>query len=214
MVRPRTASHHLGQSGSKIGRSHVGLSRKPFREVSDVVPLFVVLLVAVVAELAVLVAVGHAIGVLPTIGLLVAAAFLGSWLLRREGRRALGEFREAARTRRPPAHEMSDGVLIAAGGLLIIVPGFISDVCGLVCLFPPTRALLRKRMVRAAEKRSQAVQDQVWLHTQRVYREHGATAPGDDVIDGEVVSVTEDDETGHSGPQLPRTRRPGGPSHA
>ncbi|MDA3631115.1 FxsA family protein [Saccharopolyspora oryzae] len=164
-------------------------------------PIFVVLLIAVAAEIAVLVALGQVIGVLPTLGLLVAGAVLGAWLLRREGRRTMVEFREAARLRRSPDREISDGVLIAASGLLIILPGLLSDVAGLLLLFPPIRAVLRKRMLRAAERRSKQMQDQVWLHTQRVRRERGSA--GSDVIDGEVVSVTEDDEpTADAGPKL------------
>ncbi|PKW18872.1 FxsA family protein [Saccharopolyspora spinosa] len=164
--------------------------------------ILALLLVAGVVELAVLVAIGQAIGVLPTIGLLVAAAVLGGWLLRWQGRRTLREFREATRQRRPPEKELSDGVLIAAAGILIILPGFLSDVAGLLCLLPPVRAVLRKRMLRAAERRSKAMQDQMWLHTQQAYRRQGATAPGGDVIDGEVVSVTEDDEPAAPGPEL------------
>ncbi|MGW1676137.1 FxsA family protein [Saccharopolyspora sp. NPDC002376] len=164
-------------------------------------PIFVVLLVAVVAEIAVLVVLGQAIGVLPTLGLLVAGAVLGTWLLRREGRRTVAEFREAARLRRSPDREISDGVLIAASGLLIFLPGLLSDIAGLLLLFPPIRAVLRKRMLRAAERRSKQMQDRVWLHTQRVRRERGAA--GSDVIDGEVISVTEDDEpTADAGPKL------------
>lgn len=173
-------------------------------------PILVLLLVAGVVELAVLVALGQVIGVLPTIGLLLAAAVLGTWLLRREGRRTLREFREAASQRRPPEKELSDGVLIAAGGILIILPGFISDVLGLLCLFPPTRALLRKRMMRAAERRSKEMQDQMWLRAQRIQRRRGTTTPGSDVIDGEVVSVAEDDEPASAGgPELlPPQRSP------
>lgn len=152
-------------------------------------PILVLLLIAGVAELAVLVALGQAIGLLPTIGLLVLAAILGSWLLRREGRRTLGEFREAARLRRPADREISDGMLIAAGGLLIVLPGFLSDVAGLLLLLPPTRALVRKRMMRAAEKRAKQMQDQVWLHQQRFNRAGGRSG---DFVDGEVVDETDD----------------------
>ncbi|RRO18052.1 FxsA family protein [Saccharopolyspora rhizosphaerae] len=160
-------------------------------------PILVLLLIAGVAELAVLVALGQAIGLLPTIGLLVLAAVLGSWLLRREGRRTLGEFREAARLRRPPEREISDGMLIAAGGLLIVLPGFLSDVAGLLLLLPPTRALVRKRMMRAAEERAKKVQDQVWLHQQRFGRGGGRSG---DFIDGEVVDETDDPPSASSTP--------------
>lgn len=113
-------------------------------------PILLILLVAAVVEVAVLVAVGDAIGVLPTIGLLLLASLVGAWLLRREGSRTLRAFADAARTRRPPHRELVDGVLIAASGVLIVVPGFVSDVIALLVLLPPTRALLRRRILRSA----------------------------------------------------------------
>ncbi|MDR7303482.1 FxsA family protein [Haloactinomyces albus] len=185
------------------------------------VPVFVVLLVAGVVEISVLVLVGQAIGVLPTIGLLVASAALGAWLLRREGRRALREFSESARLRRPPDRELSDGVLIVLGGLLILLPGLVGDVAGLLCLLPPTRAVLRRRLQRAAERRSQALQErlrhQAQAHAQAQAasadsaRDRRAASSTEDVIDGEVVSVTEDEETsdrsGEDPPLLPPQSR-------
>ena len=165
-------------------------------------PILVLLLVAAVVEISVLVVIGQAIGVLPTLGLLILAGVLGTWLVRREGRRTLREVNDAFRSKRPPNKELADGALIAIGGILIILPGFVSDVLGLLCLFPPTRAPLPGPLQRAAERRSRDMQDQVWLHAQRVQREQtaaGRPATGfaqrdGDVIDGEVVSVSEDDE--------------------
>lgn len=184
-------------------------------------PIFVVLLIAAVVEISVLVLVAQAIGVLPTLGLLVGGAILGTWLVRREGRRTLAEFREAAFTRRPAERELSDGVLIAGGGLLILLPGLVSDVAGLVFLFPPTRSVLRRRMMRSAERRAKTMRDRMWLHAQRAQRQGGVSfgtggaafggggstrdrgangaAGGGDVIDGEVVSVSEDDAEQQSG---------------
>lgn len=165
-------------------------------------PVLVLLLIAGVAEIAVLVALGNALGVLPTIGLLVAAAALGVWLLRREGRRTLREFTEAARLRRPADKEVSDGMLLAAAGVLIIVPGFISGVAGLLLLLPPVRAVVRKRMMRAAEKRSKQMQDRLWMHQQRM-RGAQSGRPGD-FVDGEVVTVEEDPPAPGAGPtELP-----------
>lgn len=113
-------------------------------------PILLVLLIAAAVEVTVLVVVGDAIGVLPTIGLLLLASLVGAWLLRREGRRTLHAFTEAVRTRQPPHRELIDGVLIAAGGVLIVLPGFVSDVIALLVLLSPTRALLRRRMLRSA----------------------------------------------------------------
>ncbi|HET9255680.1 MAG TPA: FxsA family protein [Pseudonocardiaceae bacterium] len=113
-------------------------------------PVLLVLLAATVIELTVLIAVGHAIGILGTIGLLILASLAGAALLRREGTRTLTAFTEAIRTRRPPHQELLDGVLIAAAGVLIVLPGFVSDVLGLLLLLPPIRALVRQRIARSA----------------------------------------------------------------
>ena len=113
-------------------------------------PVLLILLAAAIIELAVLVAVGHAIGVLATIALLILASLIGAVLLRHEGARTLRAFVEAVRTRRPPHREVVDGMLIAAAGVLIVLPGFVSDVLGLLLLLPPTRTLVRNRMLRSA----------------------------------------------------------------
>jgi UPF0716 protein FxsA len=116
-----------------------------------------VLLVGLAVEVTALVAAFDAWGALPTLGLLVLGGVVGSVLMRREGARTMGAFSEALRTRRAPHQEIADGVLIAAAGFLIIVPGFISDVVGLFLLFPPTRRLVSRRIVRRAEERERAM---------------------------------------------------------
>ncbi|MBA2414322.1 MAG: FxsA family protein [Geodermatophilaceae bacterium] len=103
-----------------------------------------ILLVLVVAEIYVLITVGGWIGAGYTILLLAAFTLLGAFLLKREGVKAFRSLREAVNTRRPPHREVADGVIIFLGGLLMLLPGFISDVVGLLCLIPPTRALIRR----------------------------------------------------------------------
>ncbi|MGA6163063.1 FxsA family protein [Amycolatopsis magusensis] len=114
----------------------------------------VVFLLYVVAEVAALWAVGSAIGVLGTLGLLLAGAFLGSWLARREGGKAARAFMETARSGRSAHNEVTDGMLIGLGGLLIMLPGFVSDVAGLLVLLPPTRGIFRRAWLRRIEKRA------------------------------------------------------------
>src|ERR671924_2378326 len=108
-------------------------------------PLFLVLLFIVVpiAELYVIIQVGGAIGVLPTLALLIADALLGSLLLRHQGRAAWIRFNRALAENRLPHREVFDGVLIIMGGALLLTPGFLTDIVGLILLIPPTRALVR-----------------------------------------------------------------------
>ena len=113
-------------------------------------PLVLLLLFVVVpiVEIYVIVQVGQTIGVLPTIALLIVDSLLGAWLLRREGRRTWRAFRLALDERRVPAREVADGVLVLIGGTLLITPGFLSDLVGLLFLLPPTRAAIRPLLTR------------------------------------------------------------------
>jgi UPF0716 protein FxsA len=110
--------------------------------------LIIIFIVVPIAELAVLIQVGQLIGVWWTIALLVADAVLGSWLLRTQTRTAWRRFNEALANGRVPHREVIDGVLVIFGGVLLLTPGFITDIFGLLFLFPPTRVLLRGLLVR------------------------------------------------------------------
>jgi UPF0716 protein FxsA len=109
------------------------------------VPLFLIVLFIVVpiAELYVIIQVGEAIGIWPTLALLLADALLGSFLLKHQGRGAWRRFNEALAQRRFPGREVVDGLLIVVGGTLLLAPGFLTDIVGLLLLIPPTRAIVR-----------------------------------------------------------------------
>jgi len=109
------------------------------------VPLLLIVLFIVVpiAELYVIVQVGQAIGIWPTLALLLADALLGSFLLKHQGRGAWRRFNEALAQGRFPGREVVDGLLIVVGGTLLLAPGFLTDIVGLILLIPPTRAIVR-----------------------------------------------------------------------
>jgi UPF0716 protein FxsA len=106
-----------------------------------------------IAELAVIIQVGQAIGVWWTIAILIADSVLGSLLMRSQGRTAWRRFNDALRRGRVPAREVADGVLVIFGGALLLTPGFLSDIVGLLFLLPPTRVLIRRVFLRQAMKR-------------------------------------------------------------
>jgi UPF0716 protein FxsA len=111
------------------------------------VALLVILLILMpIAELYVIVRVAELIGVLPTLALLLAGALLGALLLRLQGRGAWRRFNAALAARRFPGREVADGLMIAAGATLLLIPGFITDVFGLILLVPPARAIARRLM--------------------------------------------------------------------
>jgi UPF0716 protein FxsA len=119
------------------------------------VPLILLILVFIVlpiAELYVIIQVGQAIGILPTIALLLVDGFLGAALARSQGRLAWRRFNEALAAGRVPAKEVYDGAAIIFGGALLLSPGFITDFLGVFLLLPPTRGLLRRTLVGTARR--------------------------------------------------------------
>ena len=105
------------------------------------------------AEVVVLVLVASWIGVGWTVLAALATTALGWVLLARQGTRALAELRERARERRAPGRALGDPGLIAVGGVLRVLPGFLGDTVGLLCLLPPTRFLVRRLLGRTVASR-------------------------------------------------------------
>ena len=108
------------------------------------------------AELWVILSLGDAIGVLPTVLVLLLDSIVGGLLLRAQGRGAWRRFVEALRTGRLPSRELADGLLIVVGSALLLTPGFLTDAAGLVLLIPPTRALVRRGLERTIASRLSA----------------------------------------------------------
>jgi UPF0716 protein FxsA len=111
-------------------------------------PLVLIFVVVPIVELAVIIQVGQVIGVWWTIGLLIADSILGAVLMRSQGRAAWRRFNEAVGGGRVPAREVLDGALVIFGGALLLTPGFITDMLGLLLLIPPTRAIVRRILAR------------------------------------------------------------------
>jgi UPF0716 protein FxsA len=108
-----------------------------------------------VAELFVAIKVAEAIGVLLTVILLLAGWPVGIWLTKARGRAAWRRLSAAVNQShppRPPGREVIDGALVLVGGILLIVPGFITDALGLL-LLAPTRALARTAITRNLQSR-------------------------------------------------------------
>jgi UPF0716 protein FxsA len=132
--------------------------------------LLLLFLIVPLLELYVILQVGEAIGVLPTIAILIADSVLGSILMRSQGRLAWRRFNLAAAEGRVPAQEAIDGVLVIFGGALLLTPGFVTDVFGALLLLPFTRPLVRRlllrrfgaRMVASATVRGRARRGESW----------------------------------------------------
>ncbi|MBW3649623.1 MAG: FxsA family protein [Actinobacteria bacterium] len=119
--------------------------------------LALLFLVVPFVELFLLIQVGQAVGALPTILALVVVSVVGAWLVKREGIGVLRRAREQVQGGRVPGNELVDGVLILFAGALLVTPGFLTDVLGILLLVPPVRVMLRSaasaRLARRAAQR-------------------------------------------------------------
>jgi UPF0716 protein FxsA len=118
-----------------------------------VLALLALFIVVPMVEIYVIIRVGHSIGALDTIGLLIVVSVVGAWLTRHEGFVVLRRLRAQLDAGRVPTRELVDGVLVLCAGVLMMTPGFVTDAIGLLVLFPPTRALLGRYLRHRFEAR-------------------------------------------------------------
>jgi UPF0716 protein FxsA len=116
--------------------------------------LFLLFIVVPIAELYVIIKIGGAIGVLPTLALLIVDSLVGAALARSQSRAAWERFNRTLAEGRVPGREVFDGAMIIVGGALLLTPGFLTDIVGLILLVPPTRAAVRVLLARTVSKRA------------------------------------------------------------
>jgi UPF0716 protein FxsA len=128
-----------------------------------VIAFFVALAIVVgIVEITVMIQVGQAIGVVNTIGLLLLVSLVGAWLVKRQGVGAMARFREQRMAGRLPAAELFDGALILVAGVLLVIPGFVTDALGLLLLVPPIRAVARRVVRRRVMREVEMVRSKQW----------------------------------------------------
>lgn len=160
--------------------------------------LILAFLVLFVLEIFVIVQVGGAIGFGLTFLALIAGSVLGGWVIRREGGRAWRALQQSVMTGTPPERELADAAVVMAGGLLLVVPGFITDVLGLLLVLPFTRPLVRRLSGRLVERQLRVGQERLQarvgaysaesLGLDGLFPPHtGAAEPEGQVIKGTIV---------------------------
>jgi UPF0716 protein FxsA len=107
------------------------------------------LLLLPVLELVVAIEVGRWAGALPVLGALLLIGLAGAMLVRRQGAAAWRSLNRSLQAGEAPSRELADATVLVLAGVLLIVPGFITDVLALLLLFPPTRPFARRPLERA-----------------------------------------------------------------
>ena len=148
--------------------------------------LFLAFVAVPLIEIALFIQVGGAIGLWPTLGVVVLTAMLGTWLVRTQGAMAMGQLRTSFSTLNDPTEPLAHGAMILVAGALLLTPGFFTDAVGFALLMPPVRhavfQYLRKRIkVQQFEMGTTAAQS----------RQYGSP----DIIDGEFEELSDHDST-------------------
>lgn len=134
--------------------THPPPRRTPTRRRGWVRPVLVAAFVLIpLMEIWAILQVGQLVGPWWTIALLVLDSMIGAWLIKREGGRAWAALRDALQHGRMPARELADGALILIGGTLMLSPGFVLDLAGILLILPFTRPVARRLLTSVVERR-------------------------------------------------------------
>lgn len=158
--------------------------RRPRRRRVRWIPLVIVLVV--ILEIAVFVGAARLIGVFPTIIAVLTFSTLGALLVRREGRRTWRALEQALRSGTMPSREIADAVLVVSGGALLLVPGLVTGVVGLIAILPFTRPVARIGLEVVVARRLLAAGVGGEVRVRRTRR-----TGDEDVVEGEII---DDDE--------------------
>ncbi len=149
------------------------------------------LLIAFIAvpliEIGLFIQVGGAIGLFPTLAIVLVTAVLGTWLVRTQGAMALGQLRTSFSDMRDPTEPLVHGAMILFAGALLLTPGFFTDAVGFALLVPA----IRKAAYQAIRARVK-----VQSFGTPGAGQHRPTDPQDDIIDVEFHEISEDDPQG------------------
>ena len=104
--------------------------------------LFLVFLAVPLIEIGFFIIIGQAIGLWPTLAGVVVTAVIGSIVLRVQGLSLINEIRQTVGRGQLPARAIADAMMVGLAGLLLLLPGYFSDLIGILLLIPPVRNLI------------------------------------------------------------------------
>ncbi len=106
-------------------------------------------------EIAVFLLLGKFIGIAETLFFIIATGLIGAYLLKKQGLKAYKNVQEQLRYGQLPGDAILDGLCVLSGGLLLLLPGFLSDVLGAVILFPPTKKIIKQLLIKSMQRKIQ-----------------------------------------------------------
>jgi UPF0716 protein FxsA len=155
--------------------------------------LFLLFTIVPVVELYLLISIGKVVGGLATVALVLASGLVGALLARREGSRVIRSWQAATERGEMPKDGVVSSLLVLAAGVLLITPGVLTDVTGILLLVPPLRRRVAEILKRALERRFRIEAiggpGMMFGMDDMPFSRDGVDLPGGDVIDATAVEV-------------------------
>jgi len=142
--------------------------------------LFLIFVAVPLIEIALFIQIGGFLGLWPTLGIVIATAFLGTWLVRTQGVNAMNQVRGSFSQMQDPSEPLANGAMILFAGALLLTPGFFTDAFGFLLLFPPFRAAAFRYAKTRIKVQSFSTSGPAPRHKN----------PSPNIIDGEFTEVT------------------------
>lgn len=122
--------------------------------------LLLLFIIVPALEIGLFIIAGKSFGALVTIGLIIATGILGAYLAKRQGLEVIRKLRDQLQLNMPPGGALLEGACVLVGGVLLIAPGFITDIFGLLLVLPKTRQMFVPFLIRLLKN---------WVDRRRVY---------------------------------------------
>lgn len=115
--------------------------------------IFLALIIVPTLELAILIWAGGAIGFFPTLLIILATGLLGAFLAKKQGLKAIRDIQDSFSKFQPPGDHLLNAAFVLVGGVLLLTPGFISDLLGFSLLFTPTQKIFKPLIMKLFMKK-------------------------------------------------------------
>jgi UPF0716 protein FxsA len=150
--------------------------------------LFLLFAILPIVEISLLINIGQVIGGWNTVAIVVFTAMLGAYLVRQQGLSTLLQAQQKMQTGQIPGLEMAEGLLLVIAGVLLVTPGFITDIAGLLLCLPLTRPLIAKALLKSLSVKVVQAGHSQGHYTQYTWQQGNNKTQQGDIIEGEYVN--------------------------